>query len=84
MDPKHFSAHFDRGRAYTRLGNYEMGIRDFDGAMINPRSPEAFTNRGNAYEHLGNHEQKINDWKTAAKMGLGEAQEYLREQGIPW
>jgi regulator of sirC expression with transglutaminase-like and TPR domain len=51
---------------------------------INPRDEKAFYNPGNAYWHLGNHTQAIEDLKTAAKLGHGEARNFLKSQGREW
>jgi len=34
--------------------------------------------------HLATYNQAIADWKIAASLGLKEAQDYLKQQGIAW
>jgi hypothetical protein len=40
--------------------------------------------RGLAYEKLGNNKRAIEDAKSAAKLGNGDAQSYLKAKGIEW
>jgi tetratricopeptide (TPR) repeat protein len=45
---------------------------------------EAYYNRGFAYGKLGDHRQAIKDYKTAARLGDKDAQDYLRSKRISW
>jgi tetratricopeptide (TPR) repeat protein len=75
----------NRGGAYVKLGNHKRAIEDYDKAIeLNAEFALAYYNRGIAYSAFGNHNQAIKDWKIAASLGLKEAQDYLKQQGISW
>jgi hypothetical protein len=66
-----YTAYYNRGTAYRRLGDYVQAIRDYDKTIaINPKYVEAYVNRGVAYSHLGNYGQAIGDFnKAIEKIG---------------
>ncbi len=75
----------NRGGAYVKLDNHNQAIADYDKAIeLNAEFALAYYNRGLAYSAFGNHNQAIADWKIAARLGLKEAQDYLKQQGIVW
>lgn len=39
---------------------------------------------GATYGIPGNHQRVIDDLKIAARLGLGDAQDFLRSRGIGW
>jgi tetratricopeptide (TPR) repeat protein len=85
LDPKVAKAYVNRGGAYVKLGNYKQAIADYDKAIeLTAEFALAYYNRGLAYSAFGNHNQAIADWKIAARLGLKEAQDYLKQQGIAW
>ncbi len=85
LNPKYADAYFNRGNAYADLGNYKRAIKDYNESVkMNPKDTVAYYNRGNAYGRLGNHKQAIEDKKIAARLGLQEAQDFLRKRGIDW
>jgi len=74
-----------RGGVYVKLGNHKQAIADYNKAIkLNAEFPLAYYNRGLAYSAFGNHNQAITDLKIAARLGLKEAQDYLKQQGIAW
>jgi len=44
----------------------------------------AYYNRGFAYYNLGDQKRAIKDYKTAARLGLKEAEDSLSSKGIDW
>ena len=85
LDPKYARAFIFRGIAYAFLGNYRQAIKDYDRAIeLDPTHEKAFFSRGDAYMALGNNRRGIEDRKIAARLGLKEAQDYLRSKGIEW
>jgi tetratricopeptide (TPR) repeat protein len=49
--------------AYTKEGDYDRAIQDFDQALlINPRFGFAFGKRSIAYAHKGAYGRSISDW----------------------
>ena len=85
LNPKYADAYFNRGNAYADLGNYKRAIKDYNESVkLNPKDTVSYYNRGNAYGRLGNRKQAIEDKKIAARLGLQEAQDFLRKRGIDW
>jgi tetratricopeptide (TPR) repeat protein len=85
LDPNYTEAFFCRGLAYTFLGNYRQAIKDYDRAIeLDPTHEKAFFSRGDAYMALGNNRRAIEDIKIAARLGLKEAQDLLKREGIKW
>ena len=84
--PQHVTAYISRGSAYGELGNYQQAIKDYSKAIeLNPQHVNAYYYfRGVAYLNLGNKKQAIKDYKIAARLGLKEAQDFLRSEGIVW
>ena len=67
-------SHYNRGTAYSELGNQRQAISDFDRAIeINPNLARAYNNRGTAYGKLGNHRQAISDFDRAIEIKIGRA-----------
>ena len=85
LNPHYAVAYNNRGTAYGKLGNYKQAIEDINKAIeLDPKDAVAYYNRGFAYGNLGNYQQEIKDIKIAARLGLGEAQDFLRSEGIEW
>jgi tetratricopeptide (TPR) repeat protein len=85
LNPNDASAYYNRGLAYSNLGNYKLAILNYDRAIeLNPKDADAYYNRGNAYSRLGNSSYAKEDWKIAAKLGNIFAQKSLKEKGITW
>ena len=78
--------YFWRGTLYGRdLKNYTESLKDYNRVIeIDPKYAAAYYNRGTVHEQLGNRDQAIADTKTAAKLGLKAAQEFLKNKGIGW
>ena len=85
LNPKNIHAYVNRGGTYVKLGNHRQAIADYDKAIeLNAAFALAYFNRGLAYSAFGSRNQAIADWKIAAGLGLKEAQDYLKQQGIVW
>jgi len=85
LNPNDASAYYNRGLAYSNLGNYKLAILNYDRAIeLNPKDADAYYNRGNAYSRLGNSSYANQDLKMAAKLGNIFAQKSLKEKGITW
>jgi tetratricopeptide (TPR) repeat protein len=62
-------AYYNRGAAYSHLGNDRQAIVDYDKALeINPEYADAYYNRGTIYLHLGNYRQAIRDFDKALSI----------------
>jgi tetratricopeptide (TPR) repeat protein len=78
-------AYSNRGAAYHKLGNTQQAIKDYNKVIeLNPQLADAYHNRGVAYHKLGNIKRAIDDFKIAARLGLKDAQDYLRSKGMEW
>ena len=61
-------AYNNRGNHYTRNGEYDRAIQDYDQSIkINPNYPKAFNNRGVAYQKKGEYERATKDFDEAYK-----------------
>jgi len=85
LDRKGAMTYYNRGLAYGRLGNHKRAIDDFNKAIeLDPKYAKAYYHRGVGYGKHGNREREIQDIKVAARLGLQEAQDFLRKRGIDW
>jgi len=50
----------------------------------NPKDGLGYRIRALAYRGLGDRRHALEDYKIAARLGDGEAQDYLRSQGVGW
>jgi tetratricopeptide (TPR) repeat protein len=58
-----------RGIAYTKKGDYDRAIQDYDESIkINPKYAKAFNNRGVAYRKKGDHDRAIQDFDESIKL----------------
>ena len=75
-------AYYNRGCAYSDLGQYERAIQDYNKAIqINPNIYQTYGNRGEAYYYLKNYNQAFEDLNKSIELGasgkdLGEALYY--------
>jgi len=59
----------NRGTGYSRKGEYDRAIRDFDAALrLKPDDASAFYNRGIAYYGKGQYDQAIRDFTEAIRL----------------
>ena len=85
LNPHYAVAYNNRVTAYGNLGNDKKAIEDFNKAIeLDPKDAKAYGTRGKVYGRRGNYQQVIKDIKIAARLGLGEAQDFLRSEGIEW
>ncbi len=72
-----YAAYYNRGAAYSHLGNYRQALGDYDRAIdINPKYADAYYNRGTAYLNLGNNRQAIGDFDKAIETNPIYAKAY--------
>ena len=95
IDPSNAMAYGMRGMYYFGKGGYrdgekilyfhEQAVRDFSKAIaLNPTEPNIYGLRSGAYKALGKNDLADNDLKTAARLGLKDAQNQLNKKGIKW
>ena len=73
LDPPDFSivstAHYNRGAAYSKKGEIERAIEDWDQTIrLNPESAAAYNNRGYAYRQKGDFERAIENYDRAIQI----------------
>ena len=67
LDPA--AIYFYRGTAYSKKGEYDSAIADFNQAIqLNPKDAIAFNNRGNAYGKKGQYDYAIDDFSEAIQL----------------
>jgi tetratricopeptide (TPR) repeat protein len=81
LKPAHLDAFVNRGIAYRAMGDYERALEDFNHVIaIQPAAGNAYFNRGVLfYFNLGKPEQACSDWQKALELGIGQAEEILRQ-----
>ena len=70
------------GVSYANLGNYERALEYFKSAIKVKLDDKSLLYAGEVCMNLGHDKQAISFWKTAAKMGNGEAVLALNTRGI--
>lgn len=85
FDSQDVDAYYNRGIAFKETRAYRQAIDDFNTAIkLNPDGAAVHYNLGVVYSLLDNSPQSLVHYKEAAALGLKQAQDYLRNQGIPW
>ncbi|MBI4619075.1 MAG: tetratricopeptide repeat protein [Desulfobacterales bacterium] len=75
----------NKGYAYYEAKEYQDAIYAFNRVLeLDPKDAKAYYNRGISYKKLGNLQQAFSDYKVAARLGLKEAQDFLRGKGMDW
>ncbi len=71
------TAHYNRGLAYLKEGNYDRAIDDFTVVVqLTPNDDRAYYNRGNALALKNFHERAINDYSQAIELSPEKAYLY--------
>jgi len=66
LNPADSDAYYNRGNAYSMLGDYTQAIRDYDQfILLYPEDGSAYFYRGYAYDELGNYEKAKKDFLSA-------------------
>ncbi|MEC4983368.1 MAG: tetratricopeptide repeat protein [Oscillatoria sp. PMC 1068.18] len=61
--------YYNRGTVYSREGNNQAAIADFNRALdLKPNYAAAFNNRGNAHFEIGDEDEAIADYSQAVKL----------------
>ncbi len=67
-------AFYGRGLAYSRKGDYDRAISDYDQALrLNPDLANAFYGRGGAYAYKGDYDHAIQDYNQALRLNPNSA-----------
>ena len=63
------AAFYNRANAYSRKGEFDRSIRDYDEAIkLDPGFARAFYNRGNSYGNKGQIDRAIQDFDEAIRL----------------
>ncbi|OGP61558.1 MAG: hypothetical protein A2V65_09050 [Deltaproteobacteria bacterium RBG_13_49_15] len=85
LDPELPQAYFKRGRALASTNNLQDAIKSFNKTVqLDPTFSWSFLQRGYALLKLGKTEEAVEDFKRAANLGNKDAENYLKQKGIPW
>jgi tetratricopeptide (TPR) repeat protein len=83
-DPQDASAYYNRGNAWSRKGDYDRAIADFNEAIrLDPQDASAYYNRGNAWSKKGEHDRAIADFTEAIRFDARKAEAYYN-RGLAW
>ena len=76
-NPPDAKAYYNSGLAYSKLGNNQQAIKDYNKAIeLNPQLAEAYSDRGVAYDKLGNYQQAVKDYNKAIELNPQYAEAY--------
>lgn len=70
------------GLAYQKLGNREKALEYYEEAIAVKNDPKSIAYAGQVCMDLGHKKEAISFWRTAAKMGNGQATLALNTRGI--
>jgi tetratricopeptide (TPR) repeat protein len=85
LNPKDPDAWNNRGLVYNRLGRTQEALSDFNKALeLDDLNGQAYNNRGLVYLKLGKNNEAIEDLKKAGRLGVPEAEDYLKSKGISY
>jgi tetratricopeptide (TPR) repeat protein len=85
INPQDPDAWNNRGLIYNRQGKPGAAISDFSKAIeLDDLYGKAYCNRGLVYLKLGRTADAEEDLKTAARLGVKEAEDYLKSKGIAY
>ena len=80
LDSEFVDAYSNRGFTYYKNKRYYEAISDFSKAIsLNSKFATAYMNRGNAYIMINNRQQACNDFQIAFQLGLGVAQQKIKQ-----
>ena len=69
LKPNDYLAYFQRGMAYSKIGQYQKAIIDFNQAIqINPDYIESYIHRGNIYGRHGQYKLAIEDFNKVISL----------------
>ena len=85
LDPKSVFAYINLGNAYDDKGNADTAIAWYQRALLlQPENGNTYYNMGFCYIKKGQQREASEAFKQAARLGLPEAQQFLRQRGETW
>lgn len=84
-DSKLELAHTNQGTTYSKKGNYQQAIQEYDKAIaINPSYTTAYYNRSVAYTKTGQYDRAINDCNKVLQLDPKHANSYYTRGVSYW
>lgn len=85
LDPQLAEAFFSRGSWYEQSGRFSTAVTDYSSAIsLRPDFALAYFSRGLMLLQLDEKGRGMEDIKTAARMQLKQATDYLMTRGVEW
>jgi len=81
MDAGNYKAYFSRGIGYSKLGKFEIALKDFDKSIaLSPENDKAMLLflRGECYYQLNKFKKACADMKKAEQLGQPNAASFLK------
>ncbi|MDP3103891.1 MAG: RecQ family ATP-dependent DNA helicase, partial [Candidatus Methanoperedens sp.] len=73
INPKNWTALYNKGLAHYQLGNYNTALNCYDKALnINPKNKDILNSKGDVLDKLGRHEDAKNCYDKAYKISSAE------------
>ncbi|MBC6474770.1 MAG: serine protease [Hormoscilla sp. GM102CHS1] len=77
INPRNAVSYYNRGVDYSRQGEYERAIADYNQAIrISPNYAHAYNNRGVIYNNQGEYERAIADYNQAIRINPNYSHAY--------
>ena len=73
-DPQYAKVYYNRGNAYSNMGDMDRAIADYSAAIrLDPTYANSYYNRGNAYSNKGDTVRAIADYSEAIRLDPANA-----------
>jgi tetratricopeptide (TPR) repeat protein len=83
LKPDDAEAYFHRGRAYSRLKEYDLALQDLnDSIRLNPNTANAYINRGYVHEMLRHDLLAIEDYSKAIRLKPDHIEAYYHRSNF--
>ncbi|MGA2783025.1 MAG: tetratricopeptide repeat protein, partial [Smithella sp.] len=83
LKPDYTMAYNNRGNCYSKLGQPQLSIEDYNKAIsLKPNYADAYGNRGTAYIMQGNKELGCRDARKACELGICKLLEAANTRGL--
>ena len=77
LNPADADAYYNRGDAYSEIGEYEKAVADYNKAIqVDPNDADAYYNRGCTYGEMGEYDKAIADFNKAIELAPNDADAY--------
>lgn len=85
LDQNNSTFYSNRAYAFVKRGNVTQAIKDYNRVIeLKPEEADGYFLRGLCYVIKGTNKQGNEDIKIAARLGMKEAQDFLKKRKISW